>query len=706
MRIRSIMAAVILLAGVVRAAPVVSDHAAKSYTVYNGSTATARMTQTGDLQGSGSLKLNGTTRINSSGVGTFASGTTINGGTAWHSGNDGSGSGLDADLFDGFGSDDFATTASDALKLPIANPTFTGTLTGPTGTFTSLNVGAYNLVADFATTGSLGNYLPIAGGTLTGTLNGPTINATTALQTGGVTRINASGVGTLAAGSTVGAYTVDQDFATTASDAAKLPLAGGASFPITGDLYLSPGSGIGTIIGTDAVHLTADGAPGGFSVDYLGVAFADEKLSAPLLTARVPIMGDPDTNGITGTNSGGNAPVFSAILGGTGNVVDATGAVTGGGASYCTIAGGNGNLIEDAVAGNIAGGSGNTIGLNGQYGAIIGGLNNTVTGYASSAAGLSSTASGYAAHCYSDNATVSALTGFIGGGGHNQVINKGSNVAPQPNSGETGADSAVLGSAYSIVWALRSTITAAFDGRVNGDYSFATGMLPRVSDAHDGAFVHNGVTNGDTSTNTTGVNQAIFFGKGIESGGQMAIKGQPLTTATLTVHGPTAVQGTLSTTGTVQAASIVSKGAVWKDMAASSWPNNTSGTDWSYDTTGESILCATAGGRVIIPITYQPGSVVTRLRARWAQDAGTISHGITLALLSRSATSTASATWTTISTANYTSADFDIHADTLNVTDTTLAEGTSYAIEVTALLPVEGNVFLYDVGIETNLRVY
>lgn len=165
--------------------------------------------------------------------------------------------------------DSLATAASVALKLPIANPTFTGTLTGPTGTFTSLNVGAYNLVADFATTAMLWNYLLKSGGVVSATQSGtgvedsilrvnsennPTNGAlfgvtnednlrflidaegdatlagsmnTAALIINGTGRINSGGVATLAAGSTVGAYTVDQDFATTASDAAKLPLAGG-----------------------------------------------------------------------------------------------------------------------------------------------------------------------------------------------------------------------------------------------------------------------------------------------------------------------------------------------------------------------------------------------------------------------------------------------------------------------------------------------
>ena len=48
------------------------------------------------------------------------SGVTINGSTAWHAGNDGSGSGLDADLLDG---------QHGSYYAPTASPTFTGTLT-------------------------------------------------------------------------------------------------------------------------------------------------------------------------------------------------------------------------------------------------------------------------------------------------------------------------------------------------------------------------------------------------------------------------------------------------------------------------------------------------------------------------------------------------------------------------------------------------
>jgi len=58
-------------------------------------------TFTGNINSSGgALQTNGVTRIDNSGVGSFGTGTTINSQTAWHAGNDGAASGLDADTLD------------------------------------------------------------------------------------------------------------------------------------------------------------------------------------------------------------------------------------------------------------------------------------------------------------------------------------------------------------------------------------------------------------------------------------------------------------------------------------------------------------------------------------------------------------------------------------------------------------------------------
>ena len=56
----------------------------------------------------------------------------------WNSGNDGSGSGLDADLLDGQQGSYYASAASLGNYLTIADPTFTGTLTGPAATITTV----------------------------------------------------------------------------------------------------------------------------------------------------------------------------------------------------------------------------------------------------------------------------------------------------------------------------------------------------------------------------------------------------------------------------------------------------------------------------------------------------------------------------------------------------------------------------------------
>jgi hypothetical protein len=73
----------------------------------------------------------------------FRTGASATDYTVWHAGNDGSGSGLDADLLDGNQASAFATSAQGTLAtnaLPKAGGTMTGNLTLDSGTSTTLNV--------------------------------------------------------------------------------------------------------------------------------------------------------------------------------------------------------------------------------------------------------------------------------------------------------------------------------------------------------------------------------------------------------------------------------------------------------------------------------------------------------------------------------------------------------------------------------------
>jgi hypothetical protein len=121
------------------------------------------------------------------GRGAFASGTTINGNTAWHAGNDGSGSGLDADLLDGYNSDTAANvntivrrdssgniysnyvlgTYFNASQGNSENPTIGQIWTQNT----SDNYLRKSTPAHFRSQVIDGYYLPLGGGTITGTVN-------------------------------------------------------------------------------------------------------------------------------------------------------------------------------------------------------------------------------------------------------------------------------------------------------------------------------------------------------------------------------------------------------------------------------------------------------------------------------------------------------------------------------------------------------
>ena len=96
-------------------------------------------------------------------------GSTVGGNIIWHAGNDGTGSGLDADLLDGQSSAYYATATSvTALEAKDPVLTLAGDVTG-TATFTNLgNATLTAVVADDSHNHS--NYLPLSGGTLTSNL--------------------------------------------------------------------------------------------------------------------------------------------------------------------------------------------------------------------------------------------------------------------------------------------------------------------------------------------------------------------------------------------------------------------------------------------------------------------------------------------------------------------------------------------------------
>ena len=89
------------------------------------------------LNNSGGYPFNITTNSDNNAVSSIGLGyaTTIQGNTAWHAGNDGSGSGLDADTVDGINSGSFLR--SDATDTASGNLTFTGNINQTGGTFIS-----------------------------------------------------------------------------------------------------------------------------------------------------------------------------------------------------------------------------------------------------------------------------------------------------------------------------------------------------------------------------------------------------------------------------------------------------------------------------------------------------------------------------------------------------------------------------------------
>jgi hypothetical protein len=119
-------------------------------------------------------------------------------------------------------------TASLASYAPLASPTFTGTVTIPSGAS----------IAGYATMASLGSYLPLAGGTLTAGLvvQGPVdlkAQSVTAAATTAINRANGENVA-LALGVTVTAMTVSGWPASGTTGKLRLVIASSGAFNITG----------------------------------------------------------------------------------------------------------------------------------------------------------------------------------------------------------------------------------------------------------------------------------------------------------------------------------------------------------------------------------------------------------------------------------------------------------------------------------------
>lgn len=558
-------------------------------------------------------------------------------------------------------------------------------------------------------------YLPLtagAGAALTGILA-----ANEGVSVDGTTRISGTGVGSLAAGSTVNAKpiavtTADNDFSTTQTQyglAVEGP-GGGLVLKInTGEIRIDK-----SVEGPDNEDPDWDAADTQLSITNAGTITDNLNPEDPSIQHAVTRL-YVDGPVVSGLNASATRTAASPPAGAIGPGSTATGenalAVSGG-----TASGGAAVALGGTASGtsSLSVGGGST--ASGAYSTAIGestasgiysmawGQGSQAIGRYSTAGGLRSYASGYAAHVISDYTTATAFTAGAIGGGHNRIWAKGALIDGIPGTGIDGADSFIGGCAYTEIWALRAASVASFEGRINGDYSLGIGNKPLISDAHDGALVVKG-TQGNSTTDTTGPNQALFYPDAPASGGQMAVKGQPLTTATLTVWGPAAVAGTISTTGTVQ-----TKGAAWRDLPGI-YGGTVSATDgWVVNTERMNVANNATDGVIIhYPIVERAGTVISRVRARWENfDAGG-SSGVILRIVKLSATDTGGSEESpsvVVASSDYTSASAGINVSTWDLADQTLADGEVYAIQVESQTPAGDNVYLYSVGYETTTRVY
>jgi hypothetical protein len=225
--------------------------------------------------------------------------------------------------------------------------------------------------------------------------------------------------------------------------------------------------------------------------------------------------------GVENTASGGLATIAGGLL----NVASGDVATIGGGesnvvtATLATIGGGGGNLANNDLA-TISGGSDNTV--SGEYATVGGGGYNTASGLAATIAGgggydlgfneaITNTASGdWSTISGGRKNTASGWAAAVGGGSNNTASGDGAvvgggggNIASAWGSTACGGDFNIASGVYATVGGgyrdtasgLHATVPGGTLNVAQGEYSFAAGRRAKAN--HDGAFVWADSTDAD-----------------------------------------------------------------------------------------------------------------------------------------------------------------------------------------------------------------
>jgi hypothetical protein len=395
--------------------------------------------------------------------------------------------------------------------LDIRNAAGAGTiaLDGSTGNITGANffgnaAGLTNLslTGSYTSAVTLNNVNNIFGGAYSG--NG-----------GGLTNVNAAQLNGLAAtnfwqtGGNSGTTAGVNYLGTSDNQALELHVNGGRA------LRLEPSSGVPNVVGGYSGNLDGNGAQG-VTIGGGGASGFVNQVSASLGTVAGGSGNTIGTNANDATIGGGRQNIIdtnswgAVIAGGHGNWIQPSGPSGGGlgNASYATISGGYGNVIEtNANYGSIGGGASNSIAPSSAFARIGGGEYNAIAmnaNYSFIGGGLYNTNGGVEAILAGGLSNyVAAGYATIGGGNSNTNIGYGATIGGGQNN-EASANNATVCGGYNNVAAGNDSVVAGYQNQALGISAVITGGGNNLAGINaENSFIGSGSANNITAQGAT-----------------------------------------------------------------------------------------------------------------------------------------------------------------------------------------------------------
>jgi hypothetical protein len=149
----------------------------------------------------------------------------------------------------------------------------------------------------------------------------------------------------------------------------------------------------------------------------------------------------------------------------------------------------------------------------------------------------------------------------------------------------------------------------------------------------------------------------------------------------------------------------------WRDFSAVAWAGGFMSDDgsnaWNIDSSPSTAIVSTVDTQsCYFVVPYEPGTIITKIRVRWL--VATDNDGLKFRLVKRDESGTTT-TFTTVG-AQQTVTDTTPYAVTVSTytlpSPETMADNTSYQIEILSTITGATSLKLYSVGIETSKRVY